>query len=60
MATALSKAQRKKIEDYVIGFRKGDKALKDKIYSTLQEMKQDGTLAEISNDWFDEDITAVE
>lgn len=47
-------------EDYVIGFRKGDKALKDKIYSTLQEMKQDGTLAEISNDWFDEDITAVE
>ena len=47
-------------EDYVIGFRKGDVALKDKIYGTLQEMKRDGTLAKISNDWFEKDITAVE
>lgn len=47
-------------EDYVIGFRKGDTALMEKVYGALQEMKADGTLAEISNKWFEKDITTVE
>ncbi|MGN0550884.1 MAG: amino acid ABC transporter substrate-binding protein [Acutalibacteraceae bacterium] len=46
-------------EDYVIGFRKADKALMNKIYDTLKEMKADGKLAEISEKWFDSDITVV-
>ncbi len=46
-------------EQYVIGFRKGDNALKDKIYATLVEMKKDGKLAEISNKWFGKDITTI-
>lgn len=47
-------------EDYVIGFRKGDTELMNKIYGALEEMKQDGTLATISTKWFDKDITTVE
>ncbi|MBR6101277.1 MAG: amino acid ABC transporter substrate-binding protein [Ruminococcus sp.] len=46
-------------EEYAIGFRLGDQALCDKIYSTLQEMKNDGKLAEISTKWFGKDITTV-
>lgn len=47
-------------EDYVIGFRKGDTELMNKIYGALEEMKKDGTLATISTKWFDKDITTVE
>lgn len=46
-------------EEYVIAFRKGDEALKDKIVDTLKEMKEDGTLAEISTKWFGGDITTI-
>ncbi|MBR1392901.1 MAG: amino acid ABC transporter substrate-binding protein [Ruminococcus sp.] len=46
-------------EEYAIGFRLGDKALCDKIYGTLQEMKADGKLAEISTKWFGKDVTTV-
>ncbi len=46
-------------EQYVIGFRKGENALKDKIEATLIEMKNDGKLAEISNKWFGKDVTTV-
>ncbi len=46
-------------EDYVIAFRKNDTELKNKIYETLQEMKADGKLAEISTKWFTQDITTV-
>lgn len=46
-------------EDYVIGFRKGDTALMNKVWDTLKEMKADGSLADISNKWFGEDITTV-
>lgn len=48
------------VEDYVIGFRKGDQALCDKVNETLKEMKADGTLAEISEKWFGEDVTTIE
>lgn len=47
------------VEDFVIGFRKNDTKLKDKIWNTLKEMKEDGKLAEISTKWFAEDITTV-
>ena len=47
-------------EDYVIGFRKGDNELCDKIEEILHEMKDDGTLAEISKKWFGTDVTTLE
>ncbi len=46
-------------EDYVIAFRKKDNALKEKVESTLLDMSNDGTLANISIKWFGEDITTV-
>jgi polar amino acid transport system substrate-binding protein len=46
-------------EQYAIGFRKADKALRDEVQKTLVEMKKDGTLAEITEKWFDEDISTV-
>lgn len=46
-------------EEYAIGFRKGDQALRDKVQSVLSEMKADGKLAEISKNWFGEDVTTV-
>ena len=47
-------------EQYVIGFRKGDKALCDEIEKYLKEMKEDGTLANISTEWFGKDITTIQ
>lgn len=46
-------------EEYVIGFRKNDEALKNKVIDTLKEMAADGTTAKISTDWFGEDITTL-
>ena len=46
-------------ENYVIGFHKGDDALKEKVEGALKEMSADGTLAEISNKWFGEDVTTI-
>lgn len=46
-------------EEYAIGFRKGDQALRDAVQKTLNEMKQDGKLAEISVKWFGSDITTL-
>jgi polar amino acid transport system substrate-binding protein len=47
-------------EQFGIGFRKGDIALKDKIEETLAAMVADGTMAEISNKWFGTDITTFQ
>lgn len=47
-------------EEYAIGFRKNDQALRDEVQKTLSEMKADGTLGEISTKWFGSDITTVE
>ncbi|HHT45361.1 MAG TPA: amino acid ABC transporter substrate-binding protein [Fastidiosipila sp.] len=44
-------------ETYVIGFRKGEVAFKDKIEETLRAMKEDGKLAEIATEWFGSDVT---
>ena len=46
-------------EEYAIGFRKADVALRDEVQRILVEMKNDGTLAEITEKWFDEDISTV-
>ena len=46
-------------EKFAIGFRKNDKALRDKVQEIINEMKADGTLGKISERWFDSDITIV-
>jgi ABC-type amino acid transport substrate-binding protein len=46
-------------EDIAIGFRKYDTDLRDKIQEILDEMSEDGTLAEISTKWFGADVTTV-
>lgn len=46
-------------EDYVIGFRKDDKALCKEVENQLKEMAKDGSLAKISKKWFNEDITTI-
>lgn len=47
-------------ENYVIGFRKEDKALTEAVNDALRELKKDGTLEKISTQWFGEDKTTVE
>lgn len=46
-------------EDYVVGFRKADTSLKEKIEGTLRDMAKDGTMAGISEKWFGSDVTIV-
>lgn len=46
-------------EEYAIGFRKKDQALRDEVQKQLSEMKADGKLGEISEKWFGSDITTV-
>ena len=46
-------------EEYGIGFAKGNEALRDTVQVTLEEMAADGTMAEISEKWFGEDITTI-
>ncbi len=46
-------------EEYAIGFRKGDTALREEVQRILSEMKADGTVAEISTKWFGSDITII-
>lgn len=46
-------------EEYAIGFRKNDSALRDRVQEILSEMKADGKLGEISTKWFGSDITTV-
>lgn len=43
-------------EEYGIGFRMEDKALKAEIDRIMKEMGEDGTSAAISEEWFGEDI----
>ena len=46
-------------EEYGIGFRKGDVALRDAVQGALNDMAKDGTLAKIAEKWFGADITVV-
>ncbi len=43
-------------EEYGIGFKKGEDELAKAVHDTLMEMKDDGTIAKISNDWFGSDV----
>ena len=58
-ATDLKAAVALSDDNYGIGFRKEDVALRDKVQEILMELKADGTLAEICKNWFTEDITVV-
>lgn len=46
-------------EEYGIGFRKADTALCEKVQKALHDMKEDGSLAELSTKWFGKDVTTV-
>ena len=46
-------------EEYGVGFRKGDQALRDAVQAQLSAMAKDGALAEIAVRWFGADITTV-
>jgi polar amino acid transport system substrate-binding protein len=46
-------------EDYGVGFRKNDLALRDAVQATLEAMAKDGTLADITTRWFGSDISVV-
>lgn len=46
-------------EEYGVGFKKGNTELRDKVQSTLEEMAEDGTLQEVSENWFSKDVTTV-
>lgn len=58
-ATDLKAAVALTDDNYGIGFRKEDIALRDKVEELLIEMKKDGTLEKISTQWFGSDITVV-
>ena len=47
-------------EEYAIGFRKGDESLCEAVENALKELKEDGTVAEISTKWFGSDTTTIE
>ena len=46
-------------EEYAIGFRKNDIALRDAVNTQLEAMAADGSLADIAVKWFGADITIV-
>ncbi|MBO5136912.1 MAG: amino acid ABC transporter substrate-binding protein [Spirochaetaceae bacterium] len=46
-------------EKYGIGFRKGDVKLRDEVQRILEQMAADGTVASISEKWFDKDISVI-
>lgn len=46
-------------EEYGIGFRKNDVALRNAVQGALDDMAADGTLASIAEKWFGADITVV-
>lgn len=46
-------------EEYAVGFKKGNEQLRDAVQEKLNEMAEDGTLTEISNEWFGKDMTIL-
>lgn len=46
-------------EDYGVGFRKNDLALRDAVQATLEAMAKDGSLAAITTQWFGSDISVI-
>ena len=46
-------------EEYTIGFRKSDEQLCNRVNEVLKEMKDNGSLAKISEKWFGKDVTII-
>ncbi len=46
-------------EEYGVGFKKGNDALRDQVQEQLDAMAADGTLKKISEKWFGKDVTTV-
>ncbi len=46
-------------ENYGVGFRKGDLALRDAVQAGLEAMAKDGTVAKITTKWFGSDISVI-
>lgn len=46
-------------EEYGVGFLLGNEKLRDRVQKALEEMAEDGILKEISDQWFDKDITTI-
>lgn len=46
-------------EEFGVGFKLGNEELRDKVEEQLIAMAKDGKLAEISEKWFDKDITTI-
>lgn len=47
------------VEDYVVGFRKNDNALKQQVEGVLKEMSKDGAATKISQKWFGKDVITI-
>lgn len=47
-------------EDYAIGFRQGEEALKNAVDQALSELKADGTVEQIATQWFGKDVTTIQ
>lgn len=43
-------------EEYAVGFKKGNVALKNEVQKYIDEMKADGTMTQISEKWFGKDV----
>ena len=43
-------------EEYAVGFKKGNTALKNEVQKYIDEMKADGTMTQISEKWFGKDV----
>ncbi|MHB9294144.1 amino acid transport system ATP-binding protein [Hollandina sp. SP2] len=46
-------------EEFGIGFRKGDLALANKVWETLEAMAKDGTVSRFTEQWFGADISII-
>ncbi|MFT4008126.1 MAG: amino acid ABC transporter substrate-binding protein [Lacrimispora sp.] len=46
-------------EEYGVGFKKGNEALRDQVQEQLEAMAADGTLKKISEKWFGKDVTTI-
>lgn len=46
-------------ENYAVGFKKGNTALRNQVQEQLEAMNADKTLAKISEKWFNKDITTI-
>lgn len=47
-------------EEYGVGFKKGNTALRDQVEEQLEAMAADGTMKKISEKWFGKDVTTIE